>query len=133
MAAECVGAEPHSAVDRERDVARKKKNSAHARCSTKRHGRQTACILDLTRTNKQWGTYPRRLHPGFIAMAHVRPHTVHDPSLPRTNVSTRCPRSSRHEPLLSTRLGHPLDCASCRTYRLMPSLPHTEDLANTGL
>jgi hypothetical protein len=31
-------AEPHSAVDRERDVVRKKKNSAHARCSTKRHG-----------------------------------------------------------------------------------------------
>jgi hypothetical protein len=65
---------------------------------------------------------PRRLHPGFIAVAHARPHTVHDPSLPRTNATTRRPRSSRHEPLLSTRLGHPLDCASCRTYRLMPSL-----------
>jgi hypothetical protein len=55
-------------------------------------------------------------------MAHVRPHTVHDPSLPRTNASTRHPRSSRHEPLLSTRLGHPLDCASCRTYRSTPPL-----------
>jgi hypothetical protein len=128
-----VGGEPHSAVDQERDVTRKKKNSAHARCSTKRRGRQTPGILALTRTNKQWGTYPRRLHHGFIAMAHVRPHTVHDPSLPCTNVSTRRPRSSRHEPLLSARLGHPLDYASCRTYRLMPSLPHIEDLANTRL
>jgi hypothetical protein len=40
-----VGAKPHSAVDRERDVTRKKKNSAHARCSTKRRSSQTACIL----------------------------------------------------------------------------------------
>jgi hypothetical protein len=55
-------------------------------------------------------------------MAHVRPHTVHDLSLPRTNASTRRPRSSRHEPLLSTRLGHPLDCASCPTYRSTPPL-----------
>jgi hypothetical protein len=39
-----VRAEPHSAVDRKRDVARKKKNSAHTRCSTKRHGRQTVGI-----------------------------------------------------------------------------------------
>jgi hypothetical protein len=43
----------------ERDVVRKKKNSAHARCSTKHHGRQTAGILALTRTNKQWGSSPR--------------------------------------------------------------------------
>jgi hypothetical protein len=71
------------------------------------HGLYVGTLVQL----KGLDSSPRRLHPGFIAMAHVRPHTVHDPSLPRTNAITRRLRSSRHEPLLSTRLGHPLDCA----------------------
>jgi hypothetical protein len=61
-----VGAKPHSAVDRERDVERKKMNSAHTRCSAECQGRQTACILaKLAQTS-----YDPLIHDDYIRLLY---------------------------------------------------------------